>query len=82
MPKSSKTAFELSEIICRIVGIPGMYVTVRQDHALGWQPTVVEAPGNLIFCQRRVEEVAHKLRMQYDLQRDIAQQSSQLEQWR
>lgn len=81
MTKVTKTSTELSEIICGIVGIQGLSVTVRRDHALGWQPTVMDAPGNLIGWQRRVEEIAHKLRMQYDLD-TVAEDFELFERWR
>ena len=44
-----------------------VYIRVRKDHAYGWEPTVEESPGDKIFFQRRAEEIASRLRMQYDL---------------
>lgn len=67
MPKESKSARELSVLIQEVVSVPGLEVTVRRDHAYGWQPIVLSAPGNPIGYQRRVEEIAHRMRMQYDL---------------
>jgi len=32
-----------------------------------WISNVVAAPGDLIGYQRRAEEIAHRLRMQFDL---------------
>lgn len=67
MPKESKSARELSVLIQQVVGVPGVDVAVRRDHAYGWQPVVLCAPGNPIGYQRRVEEIAHRMRMEYDL---------------
>jgi hypothetical protein len=68
MLKERKTAQQLSELISTRIGVDGVYITVRQDHAYGWQPTVVSAPSNALGFQRRVEEIAHQLRHQFDLQ--------------
>lgn len=67
MIKEVKSARELSDLILQIVGVPGLDVSVRRDHAYGWQPFVLSAPGNPIGYQRRVEEVANRMRMQYEL---------------
>ena len=67
MPKELKSARELSELINQIVGVTGLDVAIRRDHADGWQPTVLNAPGNPIGFQRRVEEIAQRMRMKYDL---------------
>ena len=67
MPKELKSARELSELIHQIVGVAGLDVSVRRDHAEGWQPTVLNAPGNPIGFQRRVEEIARRMRMHYEL---------------
>ena len=67
MPKELKSARELSDLIHQVVGVHGLDITVRRDHAYGWQPVVLSAPGNAIGFQRRVEEIAHRLRMRYDL---------------
>ena len=67
MARERKTAQELAELITDKVGVRDLYVRVRKDHAYGWEPTVEDAPGDLIGFQRRVEEIAHRLRMQYDL---------------
>jgi len=67
MVKELKSAQELSDLIRQTVGVPGLDIIVRRDHAYGWQPTVLSAPGNPIGFQRRVEEVAHRLRVRYDL---------------
>jgi hypothetical protein len=42
-------------------------IQIRKDHAYGWQPTVVACPGDLIGYQRRVEEIANRLRVQFAL---------------
>jgi hypothetical protein len=67
MLKESLTARELAEMITVKIGAPGLEVVVREDHAYGWQPNVVSAPGDLIGYQRRAEEIANRLRIQFDL---------------
>jgi hypothetical protein len=67
MFKERVTARELAEMISAKVSAAGLEVVVRKDHAYGWQPNVVAAPGDLIGYQRRVEDIAHRLRVQYDL---------------
>ena len=68
MLKERVTAKHLAELITQRIGVVGLEVIVRRDHAYGWQPNVVSAPGDLIGYQRRVEEVAEQLRFQFDLQ--------------
>jgi hypothetical protein len=65
--KELKTAEQLSEMIVSALGISEVYVSVRKDHAFGWQPTVVSSPGDSIGYQRRVDEIANRLRFQFDL---------------
>jgi hypothetical protein len=67
MVTDRKTADQLSEMIVSAMGLRDVYVSVRKDHAYGWQPTVVSSPGDSIGYQRRVDEVAHRLRFQFDL---------------
>jgi hypothetical protein len=67
MAKERKTADQLSDIIVAAMGIGQVYVSVRRDHAYGWQPTVVSSPGDAIGYQRRVDEIANRLRFQFDL---------------
>jgi hypothetical protein len=67
MPKELKTAQQLSDMIVAALGVSEVSVRVRKDHAYGWQPTVVSSPGDSIGYQRRVEEIAHRLRVQFDL---------------
>jgi hypothetical protein len=64
--KELRTAEQLSDMI---VGAPAsaMYIGVRKDHAYGWQPTVISSPGGSIGYQRRVEEIANRLRFHFDL---------------
>ena len=68
MLKERATAKLLAEMITQRIGAVGLEVIVRRDHAYGWQPNVVSAPGDLIGYQRRVEEIAERLRFQFDLQ--------------
>jgi hypothetical protein len=58
MVKDRKTADQLSEMIISAMVLRDVYVSVRKDHAYGWQPTVVSSPGDSIGYQRRVDEVA------------------------
>jgi hypothetical protein len=67
MAKELKTAQQLSDMIVAALGVSEVSVRVRKDHAYGWQPTVVSSPGDSIGYQRRVEEIAHRLRVQFDL---------------
>jgi hypothetical protein len=67
MAKELKTAEQLSEMIVSALGVREVYVSVRKDHAYGWQPTVVSSPGDSIGFQRRVDEIAHRLRFQFGL---------------
>jgi hypothetical protein len=68
MAKEAKSAQQLADMIVAALGVSGaVEVSVRRDHAYGWQPTVVSCPGDSIFFQRRVEEIADRLRRQFDL---------------
>jgi len=65
--KELRTAEQLADMIVAALGISEIYIKVREDHAYGWQPTVVSSPGDSIGYQRRVEEIAHRLRVEFDL---------------
>ncbi len=67
MAKEFRTAAQLSDMIVSALGVRELDIEVRWDHAYGWQPTVVASPGDLIGYQRRVEEIANRLRMQFAL---------------
>lgn len=67
MAKQQKTAQQLAEMISGRIGVSGVNVRVRQDHADGWCPTIVSAPSNELGFQRRAEEVARQLRFEFDL---------------
>jgi hypothetical protein len=67
MTKQLRTAEQLSDLIVSSLGVKDIEIQVRQDHAYGWQPTVVASPGDLIGYQRRVEEIANRLRFQFAL---------------
>jgi hypothetical protein len=56
MTKERKTAQQLSQMLSAAAGIDGLQVMVREDHAYGWQPTVLSSFGDPIGCQRRVEQ--------------------------
>ena len=62
MTKELKTAEELSDMIVSALGVNEVPIRVRKDHAYGWQPTVISSPGDSIGYQRRVEEIANRLR--------------------
>ncbi|MEO8318070.1 MAG: hypothetical protein ABI561_07070 [Bradyrhizobium sp.] len=67
MVKERLSATQLADMITRKIGAAGLEIVVRRDHAYGWQPNVVTAPGDLIGFQRRAEEIAHRLRVEFDL---------------
>jgi hypothetical protein len=67
MAKELRTAEELSDMIVSSLGLRETEIQIRKDHAYGWQPTVVACPGDLIGYQRRVEEIANRLRVQFAL---------------
>ena len=67
MAKELRTAEQLADLVVAVVSVAGLYITVRKDHAYGWQPTVVSSPGDTIGHQRRVEEIANRLRVDFDL---------------
>jgi hypothetical protein len=67
MVKDRKTADQLSEMIVAAMGVREVFVSVREDHAYGWQPTVTSSPGDSIGYQRRVDQIADRLRCQFDL---------------
>jgi hypothetical protein len=54
-------------MIVRTMGVSEVCVSVRKDHAYGWQPTVVSSPGDSIGFQRRVDDIANRLRFEFDL---------------
>ena len=67
MTKDRVSSDFLVGIIISKIGVTGLEIVVRRDHAYGWQPNVVAAPGDLIGFQRRAEEIANRLRVQFDL---------------
>jgi hypothetical protein len=67
MAKEYRTVGELSGMIMTALAVKDVAVQVRKDHAYGWQPIVVASPGDLIGYQRRVEEIANRLRLQFSL---------------
>jgi hypothetical protein len=54
-------------MIARKIIVAGVEIAVREDHAFGWAPTVLSAPADAIGFQRRAEEIARYLRVQFDL---------------
>jgi hypothetical protein len=68
MLKERRTAEQISKMVVTALGINGVDVRVRRDHAYGWQPMIVSSPGDTIGYQRRVEEIANQLRFRFDLQ--------------
>jgi hypothetical protein len=67
MLKTRKTASELADIIRTQIGNEELAIGVRKDHAYGWQPMIEYAPGNQLGFQRRADEIAERLRQQYEL---------------
>lgn len=67
MPRTRKTAEELADLIAAQIGVGGLSIGVRKDHAYGWQPMIEYAPGNQLGFQRRADEIADRLRQQYEL---------------
>ena len=67
MPKTMKTAEELADMITAQLGVGGLAIGVRKDHAYGWQPRVEQSPGNQLGFQRRADEIADRLRQYYEL---------------
>jgi hypothetical protein len=67
MTKEMKTAEQLAGMIEARIGVRNLLISVRKDHAYGWHPTIVSAPGNSLGFQRRVEEIARNLQVQYEL---------------
>jgi hypothetical protein len=67
MAKELRTAQQLSDMVVSALGVSEVEVSIRRDHAYGWQPTVVSCPGDSIGFQRRVEEIANRLRFEFDL---------------
>ncbi len=66
MRKERVSATQLADIINKQIGARGVEVSVRKDHAYGWQPTIL-APSDVIGFQRRADEIAHRLRFRFDL---------------
>jgi hypothetical protein len=62
-----RTAEQLSDMIVSALGVRDVHVQIRRDHAYGWQPIVIASPGDLIGYQRRVEQIANRLRFQFSL---------------
>lgn len=67
MLKERVGAEQLADMIVRKINVAGVEIAVRKDHAFGWTPTVLSAPADPIGFQRRAEELARYLRVQFDL---------------
>jgi hypothetical protein len=67
MVKERVGAEQLAEIIARTINVAGVEIAVRKDHAFGWTPTILSASADPIGFQRRAEEIAPYLRVQFDL---------------
>ena len=67
MRKEQVSATQLADLIASQIGATGVEVSVRRDHAYGWQPTIGAAPSDVIGFQRRADEIAHQLRVRFDL---------------
>jgi hypothetical protein len=53
MVRERITAKGLAEMITAKIGASGLEIVVREDHAYGWQPNVVTAPGDLMISTAR-----------------------------
>ena len=62
------SAEQLADLIARKINVAGVEIAVRKHHAFGWTPTVLSAPANPISFQRRAEEIAQRLKVQFELQ--------------
>jgi hypothetical protein len=67
MVREHVSAQQLAEMTARKIAVADLEIVVRKDHAFGFQPTVLSAPGDLIGYQRRAEQIANRLRAQFDL---------------
>ena len=67
MTRELKTAEQLRDMITSTLNVRDVDIQIRRDHAYGWQPIVVSSPGDLIGYQRRAEEIANRLRVQFAL---------------
>jgi hypothetical protein len=67
MRKERANAVQLADMIASRIGVSGVEVAVRKDHAYGWLPTIIAAPSDLIGFQRRADELAHRLRASFEL---------------
>ena len=68
MLKERVSAEQIADMIARKINVAGVEIAVRKDHAFGWTPTVLSAPANPISFQRRAEEIAQRLKVQFELQ--------------
>jgi hypothetical protein len=67
MLKERVGAQQLADMIAQKINVAGVEIAVRKDHAFGWTPTILSAPAGAIGFQRRAEEIARYLRVQFDL---------------
>jgi hypothetical protein len=67
MLKERVGAEQLVDMIARKINVAGVEIVVREDHAFGWKPTVPTASADAIGFQKRAEEIARYLRVQFDL---------------
>ena len=67
MLKERLGAKQLADMIARKINVAGVEIAVRKYHAFRWTPTVLSAPADPIGFQRRAEELARYLRVQFDL---------------
>lgn len=67
MSKKRMGAEQLADMIASKMNVAGLEIAVRRDHAFGWTPTVLSAPADSIGLQRRAEEIARYLQVQFEL---------------
>ena len=66
-PKERKTAGELEAMIVAELKNPRVKVSVAPDPAFGWHATASSWGGMNIGAIRQAEQIAERLREQYDL---------------
>jgi hypothetical protein len=62
-----RTAKELADMIATRLRVRDVHVMVHQDPVQGWHPTVVTGLPQVIACQQRAEQIAAKLRTEFEL---------------
>jgi len=64
-----KTAPELADLVLQELSVGGVFVKVHPDPVLGWKPTVVTGPENVVALQAAADKIAQRLRTKYTLKK-------------